>query len=199
MRNPGKLVIVGILAVALVATLFSLWYHIQNGRRALSFWGPDTALVIARAPEIDAIELVRADEGTPKADAPAGDSATEPATQPAANSTHIDQRPVQRFGLGGKFYQAVAVKDASQARGVSNIRRALVLDVTYQWDAPPAGDPNWEYALEFREGPRSELVLFDFNTHQVGLARGTSTIQLDPAANDDWRKFFVEQLGERQK
>jgi hypothetical protein len=191
-------VIVGILAVALVATLFSLWYHIQNGRRALAFWSADTAMLIARAPEIDAIELVRADEGTPKADAPAGDSATEPAA-PAANSTNIDERPVQRFGFGGKFYQALAVKDASQARGVSNIRRALVLDVTYQWDAPPAGDPVWEYALEFRDGPRSALVLFDFSTHQVGLAQGTTNIQLDPAANDDWRKFFVEQLGERRK
>lgn len=186
--------IVGILAVALVATLASLWYHIQNGRRALAFWGAETGLVIARAPLIDAIELARADEGSLKPDAPA----SEPGS-PATKSSTVDERPVQRFGLGGKFYQAVAVKDASQARGVSNIRRALVLDVTYQWDAPPAGDPTWEYALEFRDGPRSALVLFDFSTHQVGLAMGTTNIQLDPAANDDWRKFFVEQLGERQK
>jgi hypothetical protein len=182
-------VILGILAGALVATLFSLWYHIQNGRRALAYWGSDTALVIARAPEIDAIELAPADQ---PAEAKADAAASEPVGAAA------QERPVQRFGLGGKFYQAVAVKDASQARGVSNIRRALVLDVTYQWDAPPTGEPTWEYALEFRDGPRSALVLFDFNTHQVGFAQGTQGIQLDPAANDDWRKFFVEQLGERQ-
>lgn len=189
--------IVGILAVALVATLASLWYHIQNGRRALAFWGAETGLLIARAPLIDAIELAAADQPAVDPGAPTSEPAS--AAGSATNSKGIDARPVQRFGLGGKFYQAVAVKDASQARGVSNIRRALVLDVTYQWDAPPAGDPTWEYALEFRDGPRSALVLFDFSTHQVGLAQGTANILLDPAANDDWRKFFVEQLGERQK
>ncbi len=50
MQNRGKLVIIAIVVVGLLAASLSLVYHRQSGRRALDLWGTETALLIARRP-----------------------------------------------------------------------------------------------------------------------------------------------------
>jgi hypothetical protein len=177
-RNAGKLVIVVIFAVAIGAALVSLWHHRASGRRALEFWGTETAVLIARAPRIEAIWLAPADSDR--------------------ESSEDQGRPIRRLGIGGRFYIVKDTRDASQARGVSNIRRALVLDVSFQWDAPERrGPPDWQYAFEFRDGERAATVFFDFDSRQVGANTSTKTALLDPAAADDWHKFFLEQFENR--
>ncbi|MGD9720441.1 MAG: hypothetical protein AB7O59_06585 [Pirellulales bacterium] len=174
MWNPGKLVIVAILAVGLIAAGFSLWYHRQGGKHALEYWGTQGALLIARAPEIEVLKL-RA------ADAP-----------PAEGE---DPQAIERLGVGGKFYVVTAKTDASHARGVSNIRRAMVVDGAYQWDqAPPSEPPVWQYGLEFHENDQQILVLFDFDGGRVGSTASTQTVPLVPEAVRDWRSFFEEQF-----
>ena len=116
--KSGKRVIILLFAVGLAAATFSLWYHYQSGRRALALWGREDAVLIARAPAITAEQLVP------------GDAAPQAAEATAAP---LDG-PIERLGIGGKFYRVVARADASQARGVSNIRRALLMDITYRWD-----------------------------------------------------------------
>jgi hypothetical protein len=181
--NSGKLVIIGLVAIGLAASLAALWYHRQSGRRALDFWGTQTAVLIARAPEVEALELRPADE-----QAADQDNAPTPDARP-------DDRPIQRLGIGGRFYLVARAADASQARGAGNIRRAMVLDATYQWDSEPAVKrPRWRYALEFRDGPQAAIVLFDFDSGQLGSTTGTKTVAIDPAAVDDWRSFFEEQF-----
>jgi len=197
MRNAGKLVIVAIVAIALALALFSLWYHRQGGRRSLEFWGTEAAVLIARAPQIECIELSRADQtrpAQPLPDQPAveGEHAAEAALAAASGP---GDRPIQRLGIGGRFYTVEAAVDSSHARGVSNIRRAMVLDATYRWDADAdAEQPTWQYAMEFRDQARSVMVLFDFERGVVGSTSNTRLAVLEPAAVHDWSAFCEEQF-----
>ena len=198
MRNAGKLVIIAIVAIALALALFSLWYHRQGGRRSLTFWSTEAAVLIARAPQIECIELSLAEQArpaTPLPDQPAvdGEHAAEQGAAPAAKGP--GDRPIQRLGIGGRFYSVEAAVDSSHARGVSNIRRAMVLDATYRWDADAGAEqPTWQYAMEFRDQARSVMVLFDFERGVVGSTANARLAALDPAAVHDWRAFFEEQF-----
>ncbi len=162
--NPGKVVIGLIFAVALSATVFSLWYHQRNSRRALAYWGTSAGTLIAGAPEIEVLAL-----GT-------GESS-------------------RQFQVDGQKYTVTAAADASQAPGVSNIRRAMVLDVPFRWDAPPPEQPPaWQYAMLFSDGEESTIVLFDFDSGHIGTPGGSKALALRPEAIDDWRLFFHEQF-----
>src|SRR5882724_9977373 len=59
MWNPGKLVIIGIFAVALASVAVSTWYHYQGARRPIESWGSPNAVLIAQAPRIEALKLRR--------------------------------------------------------------------------------------------------------------------------------------------
>ena len=86
--------------------------------------------------------------------------------------------------------------DAKSARGMSNVRRALVLDTSYDWEDPglPEGQTNWQYALDFHRGEERTTVLFDFESQQVALVGGRRTAVLNPEANRDLQEFFNEQF-----
>ena len=54
MQQSGKLLIVGILGVALAAAGFAWWFQFSRGQRALAYWGGETASIIRHG---DAAEL----------------------------------------------------------------------------------------------------------------------------------------------
>ncbi|MEX2113919.1 MAG: hypothetical protein WD845_12085 [Pirellulales bacterium] len=175
MQNRGKLVIIAIVGVGLLAASLSVLYHRQSGRQVLELWGTETALLVARAQEVRVLELRSADAAAPLD----GDT------------------PIQRLGIGGRFYLVAKAKDAAEARGLSNIRRAMVLDASYDWNA--AGEtnvPTWQYAMEFSEAGHHAMVLFDFESRRVGSTVNGQTAPLQPVAAADWRVFFAEQLDE---
>ncbi len=181
MQNRGKLVIIAIVGVGLLAASLSVLYHRQSGRRVLELWGTETALLVARAPQVRVLELRPAD------------AEEEPAPLDG-------NAPIQRLGIGGRFYVIADSKDAAEARGLSNIRRAMVLDASYDWKA--AGEtaaPNWQYAMEFAEEGHRAMVLFDFESRRVGSTVNERTAALQPVAASDWRVFFAEQWDGQQK
>jgi hypothetical protein len=187
--NRGKLVIVGIVAVALGAALFSMWYHHQHARRAREFWGTSMAVLIARAPQVDALQLAAAEvaDNQVPADDPVPADDSEPHT-------------VLPIAFGGRAWSVVAAKESLQAAGMSNIRRALVIDTTFDWAEPQgASHPKWQYALEFTDDEHWATVLFDFDTRQVALAGSQKTALLDPAANTDMQEFFNEQFAKSEQ
>lgn len=60
----GKIVILTILGLALLATGYAWWYQRQRGQQILDFWGAETAFAIRHAKEI---ELIRLDAGDDEA------------------------------------------------------------------------------------------------------------------------------------
>jgi hypothetical protein len=188
MWNRGKLVIVGILGVAVIAAGFSVWYHYRNQQRALKFWGPTTAMLIAEAPHAHAIVLDQALGGTS-----ADDAGSQAPAEPQAGDA--PREPPASIEFAGITWKGLHSKNVVPARGISNVRRALVLDMTYDWKSPPPlDDPQWQYALEFNNGRYWATVLFDFDSRQVALTNGKKTALLDPDANEELRDFFAEQF-----
>ncbi len=181
MWNRGKLVIAAIVALAVVAALFSTWYHYQHARRSRDFWGTSIAVLIAQAPEVEALKLDVAGEGASQ--------------DPVAQGESHTVTPIE---YGGRSWSVIRAKEALKAPGMINVRRAMVLDTTFDWTSPPIKvEPNWQYALEFTDERHWATVLFDFDSRQVALSGGDKTALLDPAANDDMREFFAEQFSEQ--
>src|SRR5262245_53603185 len=57
MRSSGKLVVLSIFAVALLMAAFAWWWNRQQGRRALEFWGKDSALAIRDGQNVELLRL----------------------------------------------------------------------------------------------------------------------------------------------
>jgi hypothetical protein len=55
--NSGKLLILVILAAALGAAGLAWWHQYQQGRRALTYWGPEGAALIRTAPRVELLNL----------------------------------------------------------------------------------------------------------------------------------------------
>jgi hypothetical protein len=55
--NSGKLVILGMLAVALAAAAFAWWRQYHLGRRSLEYWGAEGARLIRAAPQVELVKL----------------------------------------------------------------------------------------------------------------------------------------------
>lgn len=181
MVNRGKIVIVGIVGVALAAAAFSTWYHHRNQNHALEFWGTSTAVLIAEAPEVELKQL-----------------AAEPGVSDEAASTEGEDEaaPAQaKVEFGGLEWKVAADKPGLSAKGITNVRRALVLDTTFDWKTVPTDDdPSWQYALAVTDNKNWATVLFDFDSRKVALTGGKKVALLDPEANEDFRQFFAEQF-----
>jgi hypothetical protein len=197
----GTIVILIILVVAVAAAATSVWYHYRNQHRAQAFWGTSTALLIDKAPQVELVALgevnrsisLEADAIEPeeKSDEKAGDDKAadeKPAdadAPPPPKAVEFNQTP----------WVVLETKDAAAAKGIANLRRALVLDTTFDWAAPPAAaEPRWQYGVSVNDGRNWATVLFDFESRQVGLTGGRRTVLLEAEANEDFRRFFAEQF-----
>jgi hypothetical protein len=183
MWNRGKLVIVGILFVALSAAAFSAWYHYRGQHRAQEFWGTTTAVLIAKAPQVELLRLGEPSLAT-EDEEPEQESADDEApSHPTA------------VAFGDQHWKVLEVKDALAAKGIGNLRLALITDTTFEWGGS-AGDkePNWQYGLSFSDKRNWATVLFDFETGRVALTGGKKTARLVAEANRDFKEFFGEQF-----
>lgn len=195
----GTITILIIVSVAVVAAVSSVVYHYRNQQHAQQFWGTQTARLIDKAPQVQVITLGEADAGLsisnddepdePRAELEKADEEKSTAEKVAAEPT------VKALEFNGTPWIVTASKDAARAKGIANLRRALVLDTTYDWADPPAdAEPRWTYGLAVEDGHDWATVLFDFDSRQVGLAGGRKTALLNPEANAEFKGFFDEQF-----
>ena len=61
--NSGKLVIIFIVIVAAGLSGFACWYHYQEGRLSLAFWGTENANLIRHAPQVELLTLAATSDG----------------------------------------------------------------------------------------------------------------------------------------
>ena len=189
--NRGKLVIIAIVSVALASAIFSTWYHYRGQHQALDFWGTRTALLIAEGPEVRVYQL---GDSAPAAEESTGNDNPPPEGEGAAPAE--EEAPPKSVEFAGFEWKVAGAQDAKMAKGISNVRRALVQDTTFDWKTPrDQEEPIWEYALAVNDGRYWATLLFDFETRHVALAGGKKTALLDREANADLHEFFVEQFG----
>jgi hypothetical protein len=165
--------------VALAAAGFSAWYHYQGQQRAQQFWGTTTAVLIAGAPEVELMRLGEAHEANP-------DDDSEP---------HGDAEPPRALEFGELAWSVEETKDATGAKGINNVRRALVQDTTFDWRRPTdESEPHWQYAVGFTDNRNWATVLFDVESGRVALTGGKQPVSLDRSANEELKGFFAEQF-----
>ena len=136
MRSRGKLIVLGILLLAVALAVGNMVFQTYASGRAVGYWGSDAAKLILTASQVELLELE-----------PAG-------TSFSANAEYLEV-------AGGRF--AIVQKlDISQARGALHFRRALVADNLYEWGRAletPLTWPQWRYALRFRDGDAAFTLL----------------------------------------
>jgi hypothetical protein len=142
--NPsGKLVIITIVAVALVAAGTSWWFRYSATHRAAEFWGPKEARLIRDAP------VVQFWVHEPPADLKS--------TVDALKSTDAIVAPA-------------TVRDITDARGLVHLRNALLDDRSFNWPPiPPKPGVRWGWVLRFQNDATTEdaIILLSSDCKQI--------------------------------
>jgi hypothetical protein len=102
-----------------------------------------------------------------------------------------------RFASGSSSGQLSGAeeRDASNARGLVNIRQALVQDAAYDWESvQPAGEGVWQYALRFEGDGPTVTVLLSFSEGRIGWQGADRSVGLDEASARVLRAFLEEQF-----
>lgn len=130
----GKLVIIGIILVALWAAATSWYFRYHATHQAAKFWGAEAAALIRDAPEVTLYKEPMASTDSLRSD---------PAGIQAAMQAHIAKSAI----------------DISHAHGLLHLRNALLEDANFIWPSPdeqpilPADDLGYWW-LKFRD-PKS--------------------------------------------
>lgn len=140
---PARLVIMAMLVLAVAAAATAIWYLRGLSRRTIERWGPAAGQLILQAPHIEAWRL-----------GPIGEA-------DAANSATVH--------VAGQHLAIIQRRDLSQAPGIANVRRALMNDASYSWDAPGAASPHWTHALQFSDADREATLLFSHQPPYIML------------------------------
>jgi hypothetical protein len=144
MFDRGKFLILIIVALAIGAAGFSVWFRHHQGQKTLALWGPVHASRIRNAPEVRLILLA-----------------------PRAAEDSLSLTDGQ-----GKQWHAVRELGIGQETDFIHIRRALLVDEYFEWETQEAAPVNWRYALQFVDadaqmttllidGDQSELFLVE--------------------------------------
>jgi hypothetical protein len=166
--RSGQVVILAMFGFGTAAALFGMWYRWDVTRRTLDLWGAPSAVLVVRAPQVQALGF----------DPPlAGIETTRTADLAAA---------------------AAQSRDVSRARGILNVRQAFVEDSTFLWDRQPDRKTlAWVYGLSFTDQDRSFVILFDPAAGVVGNPLSDRVAAIEPPASAELKEFFVEQLEEK--
>lgn len=173
--NPartGRWVVLGLVGLGLVAAAAAWVWNYQRSRRALAFFGPQTALLIRRAPTVELVLLQRplaADESAP------------------------DQA---RFvAIAGQAWVIQARIDLSRTPGLLNARTSLLQDASFR-DEPPRTyhGPLPPTMLRYAAGSEEAWVGLDLQSGVVIVPARSLAMPLVPKTAAGWRDFLQRQL-----
>ncbi len=152
----GKLVIIGILAVALAAAGISWWFRFHTTHRAAEFWGPEAAQLIRDAPTVMLSTF---------------------STPVTTQSTKIVSPVRGDYGAEPQVRHNV-----TSAKGLVHLRNALLEDQSFNWPSQPTSPfMQWEQALIFSDSNmgRSVYVLFSPELKLVASVETNRTLSYE--------------------
>jgi len=169
MKIRGKAIILGVFAVAIVASGFAIWYQARLTAHCLELWNAENVRRIQTAEQVELLTL--ADD--PK-------STTDPTV-----------------AWSDQVLAVAEHRDISRARGLIHLRAAFCNDRNFDWDAEPPNDtPVWKYGLRFGgEDPQALVIPLSAEFTWLGGPGGRIVSTGDSASG--LAKFFGESLGER--
>jgi hypothetical protein len=168
--HRGKLLTLLILFAAVAVAGFAVWFHHRQSSRVLEALSPNTAALIAYAPQVELLRLAS------EKDAP-------------------DAAPLEILRLQGHSYYVTERKDITQAKSVRTVRGWLVHNDNYDWSAPAAESKGpWQYALVFTQGPQQQAMLYFNHTHSQMLLPETGQVLSTAPMNAGLKEFFDAQF-----
>lgn len=165
--SGGKLVVIGIFVVAVIAASAGLAYKFIASKQPLELWGPEGIQVIQSAPSVELLTLA------------AGGSPSRELT----------------LQIGDQELQIVEQKDIAKAQGLIHHRHFLTERVSYQ--SPPAPVTTqrlWTHALRFRQGNSEVLILFDLTDRRLANYQTQREVEVIPEIAENWKRFITRQL-----
>ena len=190
MFDRGKISVLVILAAGLVLASFAWWWNRYAGERSLKFWGPDGALIIRDAEQVELFEVIAA---------PAVDSATfETVTFPSPSGVRFTR-------------QLKTSRDISGAPGLIHARTSLLQDHSFRWAAEDSRKAplrpeatRCTHAVRFtKDGEGAVTILFDFRENRLYYIEKQESILLAPKTISGWKTYIrryiaVENSGENR-
>ena len=159
-RYSGRWAIIAVTVIATLMASYAWWHRRYAGEQALQFWGPETALLISRAPQVRLIEL-------------GGDKSGLTAR---ADVARFDDLPLAAV-------RTRLVEHTENVPGLNKARTILLQDNAFAWEEPADScSPRWQYALEFRDGERQATVLISLDCPRVKLVGSDKTASIQPIA-----------------
>ena len=133
-HNSGKLLILAMLLVGLLAAGTSWWFRYSATHRAAKFWGPQAARLIRESPKVELLQLELGGGGH------------------SVSGT---------LRLADEASNVLAARDVSTARGMTHLRTALLENRSFDSFRKPADQaPKWRWALRFHDHS-SATILFN--------------------------------------
>jgi len=163
----GKLAILAILSLALVATGFGIWFKRQMTYQVLELLGPGAVQRVALPTHVDYLEL-QASTGSGTANH--GETLTLPDIQ-------IDV--TRRLDISG-------------AAGLIHLKHALLQDASYEWHASTDGSPTWRHALQFMDDQDRTTFLIDLDQRQVMILERGRRAVLGTKINAGLKAYLAE-------
>ena len=164
--NYGKLVVIGIFALAAVMAIVGVLLKMQTSSGPLEFWGVDGIQLLQSAPQV---ELLTLEKGGPATDA-------------------------ETLRCGDQSLVVVNHHDISKAPGLIHHRHFLTESVSLDWkSAAPISGRNWEHALRFRDGDREINIAFDLAARRLANLDKQQEIAMIDRIAENWQRFFDRQ------
>lgn len=164
----SRLAIAAMLVVAVAAAVYAIWHLRGLSRRSVEYFGSSAGQLILQAAHIEAWRL-------------------KPADQLDAAST------LETISGEGAKLGIIERRDVSEAPGITNVRRGLMNDASYDWDASNAESPQWSHALRFSDGNHQATLLFSHNPPQAMLSGSQQRLSTRPVAAG-LQAFFSDQF-----
>ena len=143
----GQAVILAIVCVAVAMASYACWHHYRKGRKALRFWGSESAELIRHAEKVRLLKL-------------------DPGSAPLPSNTSANGK----IRIGNQDLSVVREVDISSMRGLVHARHTLIEDRNFKWNSSPTHPPDrsrWDFALEFSNQEHQLMLVFDVQHHVV--------------------------------
>jgi hypothetical protein len=162
MFDRGKLAVLTMLGLAVLAATFAWWWNLQRGHLALAFFGSQGAGLVGHAPTVELIAI-----------------------QPAKSEDRGEH-----LLIGSEPFSVVSRHDVSRAKGLIHARTALLDDASYEWQSPTADLAPGLFIVRFAQGRAESLLAIDCQGRQLYRCDTGAPVRLNPKIATGWQKFF---------
>ena len=180
--NTGKLAVLAMIAVALVAATFAWWWNFNRGRKTLAFFGPTAARLIRTAPKVEILVI-----GENRVILPSRD---EEEILGVAKSTGGPDSTDDYVLIGNILFPVYRRIDISKAPGLIHARASLLTDSSYTGENTMTAWGDFTEVVRFADDDGEVFLAFSKRRPDLHVVSEVKALRLIPKTADGWRQFI---------